>query len=105
LLPGGQIYSVGRCQVIHRKFLSSVRVASVGRNETVGPALNGATHRARVAGARSSSLARASGRLCFGNFGAQRAIEFQRAARDRETLLHRRIILREIAHHAAIFER
>ena len=51
------------------------------------------------------NLAHATCRLCLGHFGAEGIVEFQRAARDRETLLHRRVVLGQIAHRAAIFER
>ena len=54
---------------------------------------------------QSLSLARTAGRFCRGHFGAERVIEFERAPRDREALLHPRVILGETAHHAAIFER
>src|SRR5262245_48541321 len=55
--------------------------------------------------ARPLRLARAAGRSRRGLFGAERVVEFERAARDREPLPHRRIVLGEITHRAAIFER
>src|SRR3981189_1492272 len=47
----------------------------------------------------------AANRLCPEDFGAGCVAHFQRGARYHETLLHRRVILGEIAHQAAIFER
>jgi hypothetical protein len=44
------------------------------------------------------------GRSRCRRFGAERVIEFERTARDREALLHRRVVFGEIAQHAAIFE-
>ena len=52
----------------------------------------------------SVRLALVANRLCLEDFGADCIAHFQCGARYRETLLHRRVILGEIAHQAAIFE-
>jgi hypothetical protein len=80
-------------------------MASGGRDKTICPTLNGARHRARVADARSLSLALGAGRSRRGHFGADRVAEVQRGARHGKCSAHCRVTLRTGADHAAIFER
>src|SRR6516162_3111649 len=54
---------------------------------------------------RSLSLACAACRSGRRHFGAERVIEVERTARNRETLLHHCVVLGKVTHHAAVLER
>src|SRR5262245_56045336 len=58
-----------------------------------------------VSPSASLRLALTAFRLHRGHSGAQCIVQFESAARDRETLLHPRVVLGEITHDAAILER
>lgn len=76
----------------------------MGRDGITLPALI-AVYRLAMSARGSLSVASAVNRLCHEDLGEVRVAAFQRSAPRREALLHRRVILRQIAHLAAILER